>query len=135
VCRVVPYIAGHVIAVMYVIAAWRWPRAAGFITGVGFVFAGGFNIWTACTSPGTYVQAFGPHALAPYRAFHLRGFRQMWIHGTATSYWWIGGIAAQVLGSFGVGARRRQSGCWNLTEYFCVTINPKGHITPHWEEQ
>jgi hypothetical protein len=74
VCRVVPYIAGHVIAVMYVIAAWRWPRAAGFITGVGFVFAGGFNIWTACTSPGTYVQAFGPHALAPYRAFIYGAF-------------------------------------------------------------
>jgi hypothetical protein len=69
-----PYIASHAAAVMYVVAAWRWPRATRYITGIGFCFAGAFNIWTACTAPGTYVQGFGPHALPLYREFIYGAF-------------------------------------------------------------
>ena len=69
-----PYIVSQVAAVAYVLAAWRWPRATRYVTGIGFLFAGAFNVWTASTAPGTYVTGFGPHAIPPYREFIYGAF-------------------------------------------------------------
>lgn len=66
---IAPYIAAHVIAVLYLITAFRWPRVARIIAGAGFIAAGAFNIWTALDSPLSYVTGFGPHALPIYRTF------------------------------------------------------------------
>ncbi len=62
-----PYVTTHVVAVAYVAVAWRWPRVARWILGVGFLFAGIFNIRMVFNSPHLYVEGFGPHAVAPYR--------------------------------------------------------------------
>ena len=64
-----PFIIAHVIALLYVVAAWRWPRATRYVTGAGFVFAGAFNTWWAATAPAIYIAAYGPHAIALYRDF------------------------------------------------------------------
>lgn len=69
-----PYITSHIAAALYVYVAWRWPRVAGWTVGIGFLFAGVFNIWTACTAPQSYVQGFGPHAFPPYREFIYGAF-------------------------------------------------------------
>ena len=69
-----PYIISHVVAVMFLVAAWRWPGTARFITGIGFILAGIFNIRTALNSPEAYVQGFGPHALPLYREFIYGAF-------------------------------------------------------------
>jgi hypothetical protein len=71
---VVPYIVSHLAAATYVFIAWRWPRAARWIIGVGFIAAGIFNIWTVSHSPGLYVVGFGPHAFPPYRRFIYGAF-------------------------------------------------------------
>jgi len=64
-----PFIISHVIALLYVIAAWRWARATRYVTGAGFAFAGVFNSWWAASSPAIYVTAYGPHAIPLYREF------------------------------------------------------------------
>ncbi len=64
-----PYIISQVVAVAYMFAAWRWPRAMRFLTGIGFLIAGAYNFWVASTWPQLYVESFGPHAIAPYREF------------------------------------------------------------------
>jgi hypothetical protein len=69
-----PYIISHVVAVMYVFVAWRWPRVARWIAGAGFILAGVFNIWTVSTSPEAYVQGFGRYAFPPYRQFIYGAF-------------------------------------------------------------
>lgn len=69
-----PYIASHAAAVTYVLVAWRWPRVARWIAGLGFVVVGAFNLWMGFTSPQTYVQAFGPHAFPQYREFIYGAF-------------------------------------------------------------
>ena len=66
---IAPYIGAQVIAALYVIAAMRWQRIARFVAGFGFIVAGGYNIWTALSSPSSYVTAFGPHAFPVYRIF------------------------------------------------------------------
>jgi hypothetical protein len=64
-----PYVISHVVAVIYVFVAWRWPRVARWIAGVGFILAGVFNIWTVSTSPEAYVEGFGRYAIPLYRRF------------------------------------------------------------------
>lgn len=64
-----PFIVSHVVAVVYVVAAWFWPRTTRYVTGVGFLLAGAFNAWTASTAPLAYVATFGPHAIPLYREF------------------------------------------------------------------
>lgn len=64
-----PFIVSHVVAIVFVMAAWRWPRATRCIAGAGFLIAGVFNLWMASTEPIAYVRAFGPHAIPLYRAF------------------------------------------------------------------
>ncbi|SRR6266545_4934445 len=71
---VVPYIVSHVVAVMYVLIAWRWPGVARRLFGGGFLIAGAFNIWTVSTAPHSYVQGFGPHAFPLYREFIYGAF-------------------------------------------------------------
>ena len=66
---IAPYIGTHIVAILFLIAAWRWPRIARFVTGAGFIVAGGYNIWTAITSPSIYVAGFGAHAFPLYRMF------------------------------------------------------------------
>jgi len=69
-----PFIISHVIALLYVMAAWRWPRGTRYVTGACFVFAGAFNTWWATTSPAIYVAAYGPHAIPLYRTFIYGAF-------------------------------------------------------------
>ena len=69
-----PFIVSHVLALLYVAAAWRWPCGTRYATGAGFAFAGAFNTWWAATSPAIYVAAYGPHAIAPYREFIYGAF-------------------------------------------------------------
>jgi hypothetical protein len=69
-----PYVVSQVAAVLYVLAAWRWPRATRYATGIGFLFAGAFNVWTASTTPQVYVTGFGPHAIPLYREFIYGAF-------------------------------------------------------------
>lgn len=64
-----PYIGAHVVAVLYLLTAARWPRIARRIAGAGFIVAGAYNIWTAVSSPSSYVTGFGPHAIPVYRTF------------------------------------------------------------------
>lgn len=71
---VAPYVVSHVVAVIYVLVAWRGPAAAPWVTGFGFVVAGAFNLWTANTTPQVYVEGFAPYAFAPYREFILGTF-------------------------------------------------------------
>jgi len=66
---VAAYIISHLAAIGFVLAAWRWPRMARGVAGIGFLLAGGFNMWTAMRTPEVYVQGFGPHALPPFRDF------------------------------------------------------------------
>jgi len=75
-----PFIVSHILALVYVIAAWRWPRATRYVTGAGFAFAGAFNAWWATKEPAIYVAAYGPHAIAPYREFIYGAFAR---HTTA----------------------------------------------------
>ncbi len=76
-----PYIVSHLVALIFVLVAWRWPSIARWISGVGFVLAGAFNLWTVSSTPQVYVEGFGPHAFPPYREFihgvfalHTRAF-------------------------------------------------------------
>jgi hypothetical protein len=64
-----PFIVAHVAALVFVLAAWRWPRGTRYVAGAGFLLAGAFNVWLASTSAVTYVAAFGPHAIPIYRRF------------------------------------------------------------------
>ena len=114
-----PYIAAQFVSIMYAIAAWRWPRSVRFITAIGFIAAGCFNIWTALDSPSLYVSAFGPGALPVYRTF---------IYGLFARHaaWFVLAIAS---GQLAVGAsifgdlRRRKFGYIGAI-VFCSQLHP-----------
>jgi len=69
-----PFIISHAVALIYVIAAWRWPRATRYVTGAGFAFAGAFNTYWAATAPVIFVKAYGPHAIPLYQTFIYGAF-------------------------------------------------------------
>ncbi len=115
------YIGAQLIAVLYVIAAWRWPRIARMIAGAGFIVAGGYNIWTAVSSPSSYVTGFGPHALPIYRTFIYGVFARY------TTAFVIAIALGQLLVGVAISARVR----WRKPGYFgaivfLVAITPLG---------
>jgi len=71
---IVPFIVSHAVAVVFVIAAWRWPQVTRYVAGAGFAFAGLFNLWWAWHHPEIYARAYGPHAIALYREFIYGAF-------------------------------------------------------------
>lgn len=118
---IAPYIGAQLVAALYAIAAWRWPRPARVIAGIGFLVAGGFNIWTALHSPSLYVEAFGPQAFPIYRTFIYAVFARH----TALF------VIAIALGQLAVGAAVFAHRRWRKLGYlgaiaFLVAITPLG---------
>jgi len=114
-----PYIGAQFVATIYALVAWRWPRSARFITAIGFIAAGCFNIWTALDSPSLYVSAFGPGALPVYRTF---------IYGLFARHaaWFVLAIAS---GQLAVGASIFGDLRWRKFGYigaivFCSQLHP-----------
>ncbi len=118
---IAPYIGAQVIAALYVIAAMRWQRIARFVAGFGFIVAGGYNIWTALSSPASYVTAFGPHAFPVYRIFIYGVFSRH-----TTSF-----VIAIALGQLAVGTAMFARLRWRKLGYvgavvFLLAITPLG---------
>lgn len=116
-----PFIVAHAVAVLFVVAAWRWPRAARYAGGIGFLFAGAFNIWGASTSPIDYVRGFGPHAIPLYRNF---------IYGTFARHTSLI-VMAIAAGQIAVGALAFAPRPWRKLSYlgaivFLCAITPLG---------
>jgi len=65
----VPVILGNILALVLLAVAAKAPRAARYITGVGFISSGMFNIFTVLHTPSVYVNAYGPLAIWPYNSF------------------------------------------------------------------
>ena len=116
-----PFIISHVLALLYVMAAWRRPRATRYVTGVGFLFAGAFNAWWAATAPAIYVAAYGPHAIPLYRTFIYGAFAR---HTAAF-------VLAIAAGQMAIGVLAFAPLPWRRLSYagaivFLVAITPLG---------
>jgi hypothetical protein len=116
-----PYIVSHVVALIYVLIAWRWPSVARWIAGLGFVTAGAFNLWTSSTTPQIYVEGFGPHAFPPYREFIHGAFA---LHTTAF-------VTAIACGQLAAGGLALAPLPWRRLGYagaivFLIAITPLG---------
>jgi hypothetical protein len=118
---VVPYILSLVVAFAYSLAAWKWPQVARFTLGIGFLFSSLFNLWWALTSPGVYVQAYGPYAIRLYREF---------IHGPFARHTALF-VTAIACGQFVIGALAFAPLPWRRVAYagaiaFLLAISPLG---------
>jgi hypothetical protein len=116
-----PLVVSHAVAILFVIAAWRWPRVIRCVGGVAFLFAGAFNIWVAHTNAIVYVRGFGPHAIPLYRNFIYGDFAR---HTSAI----VDAIAA---GQIAVGALAFTPLPWRKLSFigaivFLLAITPLG---------
>ncbi len=65
----VPLLISNGVALLLILAALGWPRAARAVVGTGFIVAACFNVVTVLTQAQIYVEGFGPLAVGLYQRF------------------------------------------------------------------
>jgi hypothetical protein len=70
----IPYVITHVITLLLIFICYKWPKTGKVVWGILFILAGTFNMYTGLSSPESYVNTYGSHAIEAYQKFIYSAF-------------------------------------------------------------